>query len=701
MRTVRVPALLVALALVGGPARAGVVINEIFFHAPDDLEELQFIELHNTGDKPMPLAGWKLKGVRYEFPAGAVIPANGYVVVCKNLAQFKRSYGFDAAGAFKDALSHKGQRLELVNAAGETVDAVKYGTRGRWPLAPDGYSSSLERICPAASADGPDNWAPSPLPPGPAKPGGSPGQKNINYAPRLPPVIASVTFTPTHAGPTSEVKVEAEVRSGGGPPAVELRYRVVGPGYQRDEKKLPMTKDKKGRYTASIPAQKAGQIIRFRVRAADAKGGARFYPPENDVRPALSVLVHGKLTPGKVPLGMIINVGDTDAAVRPGAPAGGALTLGEPGPQTWPRGKSAFVYVSPKTRAPELFDFINVTRRKAGCKVRFHKDRPLDGMTTINLIYEYLDRFVVAEALAYEVYRKAGNAAPRADFVRTWIDGKPLGYQLLVEQPNRAFLRHNGFNADGNLYKCQWFGHDLVSTHEKKTHGRAGHDDLIKLVNQLNRTKGQAQWAVIKQNFDVEQVINYFAVNMVLSHWDGFFNNYFTYHDVRGTGKWTMYPWDQDKTWGFHDGIQGYDIFFNMPVTFGMAGDGPPGWPKGLPTPGGFGFGSIWWRPGGAFSKPLLANPHFRKLFLARTKEILEKVYTEEVFSPIIKAMGDRLADEVVFRAKVRNEDPQRAVEHLRRNLAALGEHLTKRRQFLLKQEEIKRAGKFDRAGLK
>jgi hypothetical protein len=155
-----------------------------------------------------------------------------------------------------------------------------------------------------------------------------------------------------------------------------------------------------------------------------------------------------------------------------------------------------------------------------------------------------------------------------------------------------------------------------------------------------------------------------------------------------------MYPCDQDKTWGFHDGIQGYDVFHDMPLTFGMAGDTPPGFPKGQAPPGGFGFGAIWWRPGGAFSKPLLANPQFRQRFLVRTKELAEKVYTEEVFFPLIKETGERLEEEVKYRAGLRREDPQRAVEHLHRNLDALRKHLTRRRQFLLGQDEIKKVGK-------
>jgi hypothetical protein len=42
------------------PAAGGVVINEVLYHAPDDLDNLQFIELHNPGDAAIDLAGWKL-----------------------------------------------------------------------------------------------------------------------------------------------------------------------------------------------------------------------------------------------------------------------------------------------------------------------------------------------------------------------------------------------------------------------------------------------------------------------------------------------------------------------------------------------------------------------------------------------------------------------------------------------------------------
>lgn len=674
-------AVLIALLAAPLPVRGGVVINEVLYHAPNDLDNLQFIELFNPGDRPIDLAGWKLAGgISYVFPAGRALEANGYLVVCKDVREFRKQYGFEAAGAFTGSLARGAGTIELVDASGRTLDRVRYRSRAPWPVAADGHGPSLERLCSTASGDGPDNWVPSALPAGAPRPGGTPGKRNSSTADHLPPVITNVTLTPQMAAPGQEVTVEADVRSGDGVRGVELRYRVAGPGFEGPEQTVVMAPAMGNRYRGVIPGQKANHLLRARVRAVDARGEARVFPHDNDLRPALSAYVHEPFKLGKVPLGFVINVGRHRA--------GGFFGFGAPPAVVPARGPSAYVHVDARTGKPQLFDFISVTPRNGGHKVRFHKDQTLDGMTVINLIFESLDRFVLAEPLAYEVYRRAGNVACRTDFVRLTIDGRPLGYQLLVEQPNKAFLRHNGLRTDGNLYKLLWYGHGLVGQHEKKTNPGNGHDDLIRVVNQLNRTRGDEQWAVIKKNFDVEQVINYFAVNQLLSHWDGYFNNYFTYHDLHGTGKWTIYPWDQDKTWGFHDGIQGYDVFYDMPLTFGMNGDVPRG-------------GSIWWRPPGHFSGPLLANPTFRRLFLARLRDLLDTVYTEKVFFPLIQQMGERLQEEVAIRAELHGQNPRQAQDHLRRNLESLRQHLVKRRGFLLEQEEIMKAGKFDRTELK
>ena len=310
-----------------------------------------------------------------------------------------------------------------------------------------------------------------------------------------------------------------------------------------------------------------------------------------------------------------------------------------------PRGRSAMVHVDTATGKRQLFDFINVQPRSAGLKVRFHKDRLFNDMSTVNLIFEVKERFVLAEPLAFDLYRRVGSPACLTDFVRLQLNGDLVGYHLMFEQPNRAFLRRNERNDQGNLYKLLWYGKGIKGKYERKTGKDEDHANLLAVINELGESEGVEQWEIIQEHFNVDQLINYFAVNMCLSHWDGFFNNFFAYDDARGTGKWEMYPWDQDKTWGYHDRTGPDEVFTNLPLTFGMEGDEPPGGGNGQ------NFAMGWWRPGGEFSKPLLANPEFRKRFLARLRVILAEVYTEETYFPIIDELAKRLRPEVSIRA--------------------------------------------------
>src|SRR6266550_248475 len=159
------------LALIGvllfcADARAAVVINEIFYHAPNDLDDLQWIELYNTADEAADLSGWKFgKNPGYTFPAQTSIAGKGFVVVARNVARFRESYpGVKAVGPFERDLSRSGERIELFDAAGKRIDRAAYQDRAPWPVSADGYSASLERICPTSRGDVAQNWAASTMP---------------------------------------------------------------------------------------------------------------------------------------------------------------------------------------------------------------------------------------------------------------------------------------------------------------------------------------------------------------------------------------------------------------------------------------------------------------------------------------------------------------------------------------------------------
>src|SRR5690606_27301505 len=93
-------------ALLAAGAHADVVINEFHYDPASGSGAPEFIELHNTGDQPVDLEGWHFdSGVTYAFPAGATIPAHGYLVVSGDPGAFQSAYGSSALGPWTGRLA--------------------------------------------------------------------------------------------------------------------------------------------------------------------------------------------------------------------------------------------------------------------------------------------------------------------------------------------------------------------------------------------------------------------------------------------------------------------------------------------------------------------------------------------------------------------------------------------------------------------
>jgi hypothetical protein len=663
-----------------------VVLNEVMYHPPDDRDDLQYVELFNPGESAVNLAGWSFtKGLAFVFPRGTELSAGGYLVVGRELGAFRAHYGaqVNVAGAFSGKLSHQGERLELADATGRVVDTVKFEDRAPWPLGADGYGSSLERICPVSASEDPANWTASE--PGPAdRAGGTPGRPNSAFSVRPLPEISDVHFET--AAPGKPTTVTATVADPAGVQSVVLHWWVVPDDRAAGWTELPMSlasgDGHRGVYAARVPPVSEDHLVRCTIQVRSAAGTTRVCPAKTEPRPTFSYGTFVNTNTARVPFLKILALGPMERAPRPGRSRGPGKA-GDPRPaelrSPW---TSAAVYLPPGKSEVCLFDHVQVRPRNGGLKVHFHRDQPLAEMTGINLIFEASPRWVLAEPLAYELYRKAGVPAPATQHVRLWVDQRLLGYHLLVEQPNKAFLRRHGREEDGNLYKLLWYGQGLVGQHEKKTNPHTGHQDLIQLVEGLNRRSGAAQWEFIQREFQVEEMVNYYAVNMCIQNWDGFFNNYFAYHDLRPGGRWEVFPWDEDKTWGDYDGASSRYDWYTLPLTFGMNGSEPT---RSWLGAGPYG-GASWWRPPGHFSGPLLANSEFRQRFLTRLRELCATVFTPVKMAPVIHALENRLEDEVRVRAELTGEDPAEAWREFRCHIQSFHKQVANRRQFILKE---------------
>ncbi len=674
-------ALALALSLV--PASAQVVINEIMYHPPDDREELQWIELHNPGSQPVNLAGWALvKGVRFTFTNALSLPPHGFVVITRDRGAFITHYPTPTpalvVGDFAGQLSHGGERIELANPQKTVVDAVEYDDEPPWPTSPDGMSSSLERRLPSAPAVDASHWAPSPLPPTEGA-AGTPGQSNAAFTTNLPPVLRSLRFTATPTASPQPTEIVADLSDPDGIERCTLFYRVLplrGPSDDRrtpppsvEEIAVAMSRTsgnaQQGTFTATLPAQPEGHLVRFRLEASDRAGSHALLPHPHDARPTWSFLSSAPPHSGAIPHAWLTQHGPAE---RPGQSIRNmdwsgrrsrrATTAGEPS-----RGDATLVYITPGSADVRLFDHIRITPRQAGWKVRLQKDQLLDGMSTINVLFEYQPRFVLSEHLAFETYRLAGVPTPLSGHWRTWYNGRPVGYHLFVEQPNSSFLRRVQRDPDGDLFKLIWYGGDLIGQHEKKNNPESGHAQLVETVEALNQTPGAKRWTEIERRFRVAEFVNYYAVSMLIQNWDGFFNNYFLYRSPGSDGTWEIIPWDEDKTWGDYDGASSQYDWYSMPLTYGMAGDKPKMKLserfRGQTGPHG---GQMWWRQPGWFSGPLLADPEFRKRFKTRLKELLESEFTPAKMEPLIARLERDLEPEIRYRAETvtgeRREEP-------------------------------------------
>ena len=158
-----------------------IVINELMYGPISENEEDQFIELHNKGVNPINLKDWRFTaGIDFKFPAGASIPAGGYVVVAKNKSRLQPRYAqLNANNLFGDysgKLSRNGERVAIAkpdysfttnggiiftNIDYIVVDEVSYKPGGRWGQWSDQGGSSLELIDPRANHRMAFNWGDS------------------------------------------------------------------------------------------------------------------------------------------------------------------------------------------------------------------------------------------------------------------------------------------------------------------------------------------------------------------------------------------------------------------------------------------------------------------------------------------------------------------------------------------------------------
>ncbi len=139
-----------------GPVAEGLRISEIMYHPasqgdPND-PNTEYIELTNIGTETINLSLVRFtKGIDFTFPSIELAPG-GCCLVVKHAAAFQARYGsgLPVAGQYSGSLANDGEKIEIVDALGRTLQVFMYDDA--WYSATDGGGYSLT-ILDAANPD--------------------------------------------------------------------------------------------------------------------------------------------------------------------------------------------------------------------------------------------------------------------------------------------------------------------------------------------------------------------------------------------------------------------------------------------------------------------------------------------------------------------------------------------------------------------
>jgi hypothetical protein len=142
-----------------------VVFTEIMHHPR--VPDAAYVELFNrSASHTFNLTGWRLNGLDYTFPPGALLGPRSYLVLAEDRAAFVQAYGttpplFDVFGG---RLDPDGETLTLFRPGPApdsevVVDRVRYEPRAPWPARADGSGPALQLIDPDQDNSRVSNWS--------------------------------------------------------------------------------------------------------------------------------------------------------------------------------------------------------------------------------------------------------------------------------------------------------------------------------------------------------------------------------------------------------------------------------------------------------------------------------------------------------------------------------------------------------------
>ena len=166
------------------------------------------------------------------------------------------------------------------------------------------------------------------------------------------------------------------------------------------------------------------------------------------------------------------------------------------------------------------------------------------------------DSGFVGEHLTYEVYRRAGIAAPMTAHAHVTINGTDSGIYVMREPINRDFLTRNFGRAfsTGNLYELNYQLDPMVAPQrirlKDESEQKRVRTELLGAADAVMNAPPETFVTAVSRYLDLDRYITYYAVEVVTSNYDGFsfnVNNAYLYAHPKD-GRLIMIPYGADSS---------------------------------------------------------------------------------------------------------------------------------------------------------
>ena len=142
------------------PTTPELVITEVMYNDPSNVDSLEFIEIYNAGSTEAIVGGFRLEDAVNHTLASITIPPGGFYLVARNALVAENYFG-QVFYEYGGQLSDNNEDIVLVNADGVNLDSVSYNDNVPWPTAADGLGPSMELVSPSADNQIGSNWVAS------------------------------------------------------------------------------------------------------------------------------------------------------------------------------------------------------------------------------------------------------------------------------------------------------------------------------------------------------------------------------------------------------------------------------------------------------------------------------------------------------------------------------------------------------------